>query len=127
MITNTINRKNKVDLLKIESQKLVPHETLDLRKLEMLEKELSLSQKLYCNPLVYKQCNSKYIILDGHHRIACLKKWGVDKILCELVSKEQINYSHWSHTVYDKTFFSHLLNLPDIYISKIEKKIVFFS
>ena len=125
--TSTPNQEKGVEILQIELQKLVPHEALDIRKLRILEKELNLSQEMYCNPLVYKYRNNKYIILDGHHRIACLKNLGVDKISCEVVPKEQINYSQWSHTIYDKTFMTYLLNLPDIYISKIYKKDYIFQ
>lgn len=115
------NRIEQTKLVLIKSVYLYPHESLDMRKLRCLEKELSYKKELLCKPLVYKKSNEKYIILDGHHRIACLKNLGSNHIICEVVKKEQISFSYWNHIVYEEDFLEFLYNNSKIYVSRFEK------
>jgi len=110
------------DFFQIESEKLFPHEALDIRKFEKLKGNIFSNVDLVNNPLVYKRSEDKYIILDGHHRVECLKQKGANTVICELVNKKEIAFSYWNHVVYDRTFFDYLNHNLDVYVSKLNKK-----
>lgn len=72
----------------VEINKLRPHEKTDGQRLECLISQL-LKDGCLKNPVVVE--NNHFIILDGHHRVAALKKLGAEKIPVYLVNYQDKN------------------------------------
>jgi uncharacterized protein (DUF1015 family) len=65
------------DVELVELDQLKPHEEVDPTYLELLEKEIEFDGMLKFAIAIDKNRN---IILDGHHRVAALKKLGCTRI-----------------------------------------------
>ena len=67
----------------IEINKLKTHENVNSRKVNKLVKDISLKKRVI-NPVVADK--KTFVILDGHHRLAALKRIGVKRVPIYLVN-----------------------------------------
>ena len=95
----------------IDIDMLKPHEALDPLELELFIKSMNEKGVFYKPMLVDK---NSFVILDGHHRWAALKKMGAKKIPCIFLDyfDEEIKLYTWYPVLNEKLekilkFFNH--------------------
>lgn len=88
---------------------IFPHEEMDPNKLKKLTESIMYSKMLKKLPVIYKIHQSKYIILDGHHRIFALKNLGIESVPCIIVKESEIKLSSWIHKLPSSNYLWTLL------------------
>ncbi|RMF05361.1 MAG: hypothetical protein D6768_01295 [Chloroflexi bacterium] len=77
---------------------VVPHETVDPRRVERLVNRLNADGKL-ANPPIVIQMEDHYVVLDGATRVTAMKQLGFPHIVAQVVSPESVNLNTWHHVI----------------------------
>jgi L-serine kinase (ATP) / ParB family transcriptional regulator, heme-responsive regulator len=84
------------------TERLLPHEEFDPRRIERLAKRLCEDGILKHPPIVTQiPCQEEYVILDGANRVMAFKHLGIPHIVAQLVEYNQpgLTLDTWYHVV----------------------------
>lgn len=102
------------DLELINTDSLFVHEPTEQLRLNriytLLEKEGVIRNPLVATPMGHNQ----YLILDGAHRTASLKKLGCRRVPVQIVKPEQVQLFAWDHVVPIGDWVQHLGKMPTL-------------
>ncbi|MDM8530756.1 NAD(P)-dependent oxidoreductase [Anaerolineales bacterium HSG25] len=98
-ILNKVEVEHILPLQIVPSEKVVPHEHVDPRRVERLMKRLETDQILMDPPLVM-EADDHYVVLDGATRSTALKQLGYEHILVQITPPEEnLNLHTWFHAI----------------------------
>ncbi|KWU60978.1 ParB N-terminal domain-containing protein [Priestia megaterium] len=102
------------DLKLINTDSLFLHEPTEQLRLDkisiLIEKEGIIRNPLMATPLE----DEKYLILDGAHRTAALKKLGCRRVPVQVVQPAQFQLFSWDHIVPLGDWLQQLYNIPNL-------------
>ncbi len=109
--------ENPLSLQVVLLKKVVPHENVDLQRVEKLAGRLN-EDGILGNPPIVVQQEDQYVVLDGATRVTALKKLGFSHIIVQVVSPEEgLSLHTWYHAVRNLNpdeFVSLLKTIPEI-------------
>lgn len=73
-----------ISMVRLES--LVPHERIDQKHLSRMLRDMRKSKRLRRPPVVHDLDDGRYLIADGHHRVAALKELGCVRVPVRIVN-----------------------------------------
>ncbi|HMQ54763.1 MAG TPA: NAD(P)-dependent oxidoreductase [Anaerolineae bacterium] len=91
---------NPLALRVVPTERVVPHENTDPRRVARLVKRLS-EDGILANPPVVAEFEDKYVVLDGATRVKALKELGVPQLVVQVVSPQaaDLELGTWFHAV----------------------------
>jgi len=121
------NNIPKIEIVPIN--KILFHEREDPERVSRLKEKIKVDGHLK-NPVVVcrvKKNASKYLLLDGIHRVSALKEMGIRYILVQIIDywNDKVEVHTWYHLLNDaqiKILIKHIKSLENITIEKSSKK-----
>ncbi|WP_026590541.1 ParB N-terminal domain-containing protein [Bacillus sp. UNC437CL72CviS29] len=94
---------HKIELAVVDIDKLIPHEEVDLKKIKTVSEGIKDSGFVkHTIPCI--KYDDKFIVLDGHHRLASLKGLGYKRAPIQIVSQDSIVLDYWYHVIGDSNW-----------------------
>lgn len=107
----------------VPMDKIMPHESIDQKRVDRLKSRLEESGRL-ANPPIVTPLEDRYMVLDGATRTAALKQLGYPHTVVQITTEEEgLGLHTWFHIIQkiDATELKELLEgLPDISLEPVE-------
>jgi phosphoglycerate dehydrogenase-like enzyme len=126
-IFQDVDLESVLPLRVVSLDRVVPHESIDPRRVERLAQRLETERVLRNPPVVMELEDHRYMVLDGATRTAALKKLGYSHAIVQLSSPDDgLGLHTWHHVIQGinvSTLLQLLDDLPDVSLvaTEIEK------
>lgn len=107
----------------VPMDKIMPHESIDQKRVDKLKARLENMGRL-ANPPIVTPLEDRYMVLDGATRTAAMKQLGFPHAVVQITTEEQgLDLHTWYHVIQniDTDHLKKLLdNLPDISLEPVD-------
>ena len=78
---------------------LLQHEDIETRRYYELKKKIMIDKAQKHPVIVTPLDDNKYLVLDGAHKVKVIKHLGYDKVICQIVDKNEFSIEGWTHNL----------------------------
>lgn len=109
-VNNVLNDAKDYQLKLVKIDKIFPHEEIEEKKVEKITQHMQQGELLK-HPISCIYIGKGYMALDGHHRLAALKRMNCSYAVIQVINEESLKLDYWYHCFSDCEIANNLNDL----------------